>query len=208
MGRRLGKKAQLTIFLIIGIILLFSSAIVFYIKGEVIEDTAAVLPQIERVPLELQPLKTFVENCIRDVATDAIKKLGLYGGYIDPENSDYTGTFLTAGYEPTESEVLVFLGDKKIPYWWFLDSDNDCQALCKFASKRPTTNPTGGPTSIVNQINTYIKKEFQLPLQAEQHHQRRDLHIPLPLAPPYPSTPYKYSSYWYCPGPKKDSRHQ
>ena len=33
-----GKNAQVTIFMIIGIVLLFSSAIIFYIRGEVAEE--------------------------------------------------------------------------------------------------------------------------------------------------------------------------
>ncbi|MBU2561760.1 MAG: hypothetical protein KKD17_05675, partial [Nanoarchaeota archaeon] len=61
-----GRKAQITVFMIVGIILLFSSALLFYIRGQIVTGIPAeFIPTIEEVPLEAQPIKVFVEDCMK-----------------------------------------------------------------------------------------------------------------------------------------------
>jgi hypothetical protein len=147
--------------MILGIILLFSSAFVFYIRGQ-ITTTEDFLPEAEEVPLEAQPVKLFVENCIKQVGTDAVKKLGMHGGYIEPKNSTMSGTAFLTGLEPTESDGVLMFGEENsfMPYWWYLKSPNTCSGSCRFDSLRPKLRKDEGQFSVESQIDNYINREL------------------------------------------------
>jgi len=130
----LSKKGQITIFIIIGILIVFGFAFFFYIRGlEVEEKFEAARPVIETVPSELNPIVLYTEDCLKTVATNGLVKLGQHGGYINPE--EY-GDFNFA--EPTDSDGIVFsLGsDLKIPYWYYNANQNQ-ETSIRIASMRP-----------------------------------------------------------------------
>ncbi|MFH1668484.1 MAG: hypothetical protein ABIA62_01005 [Candidatus Woesearchaeota archaeon] len=152
------RKGQVTIFMIIGIVLLFGSAIIFYIRGQVTQGTeGGFAPIIEEVPLEAQPLKIFVENCLKQKGTSGIERIGLHGGYIDPTDEDMSGKVFFSGLDPTDSDALSMFGDKGLmPYWWYLKSDNTCSETCKFDSNAPALRK-GMEPSIEGQMDKYIE---------------------------------------------------
>jgi len=155
-----GRNAQITVFMIVGIILLFSSALLFYIRNEVAGGIPEeFVPTIEEVPLEAQPIKIFVEDCVRQTAIAAIKKAGAHGGYVEPNNPEY-GSVFGIGIEPTESDAIMLMDNPNaiIPYWWHMDSPNRCLGACSFQSGRPALYKTAGSErSIEGQIDTYIR---------------------------------------------------
>ena len=72
------KKAQITTFISIAVILLIAVALFFFIKGELSKDI-----EPERViPIEFMDVSDYVEDCLRLVSRNAIDILGLQGGYI------------------------------------------------------------------------------------------------------------------------------
>ncbi|MCX6706514.1 MAG: hypothetical protein NT001_00005, partial [Candidatus Woesearchaeota archaeon] len=75
------KKAQTTLFILIGVVILFSVvAIVFFRSGQVKIEK---IPQItEETPTEMQPLRAFVQECISKTGLEAVKLIGAHGGYI------------------------------------------------------------------------------------------------------------------------------
>ncbi len=157
------KKAQITVFMIIGIILLFSSAIAIYIKNQVAGVSEEFVAEAEQVPLEAQPIKLFVEDCMKKVGSEAVVQLGIHGGYIDPRDIQLSGgkTFMI-GISPTESDALsVFESDKAImPYWWYLQSANDCSGNCRLDSHRPSLKK-GTEPSIEGQVDKYIEAHIK-----------------------------------------------
>jgi len=72
------KRGQITIFIIIGFLLIIASALFFFVK----QKSARFIPE-EIVPDEVVPVKRFVEKCMNDVARDGIDLLGSNGGFID-----------------------------------------------------------------------------------------------------------------------------
>ncbi|MBU0615396.1 MAG: hypothetical protein KJ601_04850 [Nanoarchaeota archaeon] len=72
------SKGQLTIFIIFGFVILIAIGFLFYIRGATLVERA----QVEEVPLEVQPVKNFVEACLEEVAVPGIYLLGEQGGYI------------------------------------------------------------------------------------------------------------------------------
>ena len=109
----MNKKGQLTIFIIVGIFLLFSAALIIYIRQAVTEYKPPVEIALEVVPTELQPLQKFVTECIQSTATDAIRTAGMQGGYVDASNIAVNDRDPTSG----EGVKLSTGSELNIPYW-------------------------------------------------------------------------------------------
>ena len=146
----MAKKGQITIFIIIGLLLIVSIGIYIYATQE-----AATAPleaeeqKVVQVATEIKPLQDFATQCLYVTAKQGLEMLGERGGYIYPQQR-YNPA------EPTEGSAVQFApGSKlKVPYWWYMSSKNKCQGNCEFKSERPSLE------NIENQMNTYIKKEL------------------------------------------------
>jgi hypothetical protein len=152
----MNRKGQLTIFIIIGIALLFSAALVIYIKQSVTQYKPPIELLTEQVPTELRPLQAYVTTCVEEVAKEAIIKAGMQGGYID------TSTVVINERDPTAGEGIPFSpgSDVKLPYWYYMKSANTCTDKCEFASKQPTLYRTGGAgNSLEDQIGKYVEEK-------------------------------------------------
>jgi hypothetical protein len=162
-GMMQGQRAQITVFMIVGIILLFSSALLFYIRGQIVSGIPSeFIPTIEEVPLEAQPVKIFVEDCVQKIGKEAIKSIGLHSGYVAPSDPFLSGTAFMVGIEPTESDGITLFEDTKsmMPYWWYLKTGNRCSGNCLFDSLRPPLRKTEGRYSIEEQMDIYINREL------------------------------------------------
>lgn len=73
----LGKKGQITIFIIIGIVLLLSLILVLTLRKEIVTFTTD-----EIIPPERGKVEQFVTSCIDRVGEEALFRLGLQGGYV------------------------------------------------------------------------------------------------------------------------------
>ncbi|MBR9690160.1 hypothetical protein GOV08_00560 [Candidatus Woesearchaeota archaeon] len=157
------KKAQITVFIIVGIILLFSSALIIYVKNKVTQTTPP--PKIiQSVPEDLEGLNKYIEGCVYETAKEAVMLLGSSGGYIYPERF---GVFASE-IAPTEATGLeVFPGSGYIvPYWHYLSTSNNCnQANCKYAHNIPPLRNDQlvlDPKSIESQISAYVNNNLKL----------------------------------------------
>jgi hypothetical protein len=78
----LSKKGQVTVFIIIGMLLLLSVAIIFLFQKEIL-----TFEKRELVPVERGPIESFVTNCLDIVTTEALYLMGQQGGFIQlPES--------------------------------------------------------------------------------------------------------------------------
>jgi len=157
-----GKKAQITVFMIVGIILLFSSALLFYIRGQVVQGIGTeFVPSVQEVPLEAQPIKVFTEDCMARIAKEGLKKIGQHGGYVEPTNVDFSGSAFLIGMEPTESDGVTLLNEKNIiPYWWYLKTPNTCSGNCRFDTLKPMMRKAESDNSIEMQLDRYVNREL------------------------------------------------
>jgi len=97
------KRGQVTVFVIVGILLLLVSLLFFYIiKANTIFTPEVVVPQ------EIAPLKSYVETCIYNVGEDAVIRLGMQSGYVKiPESIAMNPrAYINVG------------GPIKMPYWY------------------------------------------------------------------------------------------
>ncbi len=129
----LKKRGQISVFIIIGIIILLVFGLTFYIKSRT-SRTEEIGPIVEKVPTQLYPIKLFIEQCIDKTATDAITLIGESGGYTDISEFGITHTA-----DPTTSQAVEFSPESSmnIAYWWYLKSSNDCSGNCEFSSEMP-----------------------------------------------------------------------
>lgn len=82
------KRGQVTIFLIIGIVILMAFAGIFSIVSYTLKEKfPAGTGTIETLALK-PALTLFIENCIREIGAPGIYLLGAQGGYIYPDELD------------------------------------------------------------------------------------------------------------------------
>jgi hypothetical protein len=158
------RKAQITVFMILGIILLFSTALIFYIKGKVQVAQEEVLPSLEEIPEFSKPVRLFVESCAKQKLEEGIKTAMEHGGII------YTDGIRIDTINPTEGEGVEYFPDSgyKVPYWIYMESANDCSSGCKIASKMPPLCKTGrincisaGDSSVEEELQKYLDSEME-----------------------------------------------
>ncbi|GAF86451.1 unnamed protein product, partial [marine sediment metagenome] len=101
----MNKKSQITIFIIIGILLIITIAIFTYIQKE------RVYIEPELIEPELVPIKNYVESCIAAAGEDAVGLLGLQGGYIEIPKE-----ISEEKYAYIEVDETGFF---KIPFWYY-----------------------------------------------------------------------------------------
>lgn len=102
------RKAQITVFIIIGIILVLSVGVYTYLR------TAGIKPA-EIFQPKAPPVVAFIDACIEKTASDALSAMGDQGGYITlPDN---------IALDPTKHVNLIpGVGGEvspKVPYWYF-----------------------------------------------------------------------------------------
>jgi len=155
------KKAQITFFIIIGIILLISLVTFIYITYLPSPEEKAELTEfIEEVPVEFQPIQSFVQQCLYDTSVRGLEEIGRHGGYISPDDSRLVFNNL----EPTEADgFYIFPNDARtaVPYWLYFKSSNNCRSGCQCASMKPPLYNEFGPKSIEAQMNSYIESNLQ-----------------------------------------------
>jgi hypothetical protein len=108
----MNKRGQITLFIIIGLILLVSVGIVVYLTTE-----RAVKPLEEEVivPEDVKPVYDYVQSCVNSLAMEGIGLLGLQGGFIQlPGIIERTPT----AYIPIDSENYF-----KVPLWYYEGED-------------------------------------------------------------------------------------
>src|SRR3989344_8819969 len=73
-----GSKGQVTIFIIVGILLVLAITLVIFVRREII----TFKPE-EIIPTEKGKVENFITSCIDQVGNDALNRVGLQGGYIE-----------------------------------------------------------------------------------------------------------------------------
>ncbi len=97
-----GKRGQITIFMILGIIILLVLVLVILLQQEVLTFKPGELALTEKGKVE-----RYITTCIQKVGEDSLFLIGLYGGYIN-----ITGDLLT-----DSSQHLKLSPYDVVPYW-------------------------------------------------------------------------------------------
>src|SRR3989344_7710827 len=150
------KRGQVTVFIIIGIIILFTFAGIMYFTKTVIKEdiTAEGDPVIADVPQEFQPIKAYTDNCLRQIGERGLLVLGEQSGYIYPELlGDYSVS------APTDSEGLN-LEPLKVPYWHYNKLKNS-EGKIEYVSLQPQLSADDDPEmSIEAQLSRFVEEKL------------------------------------------------
>ena len=73
------RKGQVSIYMLLGLIILIGLGFVFYLRNDVSKGTE--IQQVSRLPFEIGPIRNYVESCIEDVGKDGVEFIGRRGGY-------------------------------------------------------------------------------------------------------------------------------
>jgi len=131
------KRGQITLFIILGLVLLIGAALYVYYTNKVQISTTTV----PKYTGDAGQVQTFVDNCIEQVGRQGIIELGRHGGYINPLSRAYTLTSLNYDQTDQSESDMAFLNSNDIstgiPYWYYYKSDNSCWH-CDVSSLAPT----------------------------------------------------------------------
>lgn len=152
----MGSKGQITVFIILGIILLATFSLFLYISDSMTEEavTSASRDVVEDVPSEFIAIQTYTESCIASTAKEALIILGQQGGYLYPTT---IGEYSLS--DPTNSDGIN-LDPLLIPYWHY-NSEANGQSTVSVASLQPSLDDEDDYYSIAAQLGRYIDEEIE-----------------------------------------------
>jgi len=150
------KRAQVTIFIIVGIVLVFAfAAILYFTRTTTTQEIATAEEPISvTVPQEFVPIQRYTENCLFEIGKRGIKVLGQHGGYIYP---DMAGKY--SADDPTNADGFL-VGTQEVPYWHY-NIQSDRSRSVTFASLRPKLYEKDDPVlSVESQLSRYVKEQL------------------------------------------------
>ncbi len=156
------KRAQITIFMIVGLFIIIGGVVFFYSVKKVPDKIEPEIKIIEeQAPVEFDPIKKYADDCVTSAGVEGLKIIGNQGGYISFTDKNLNSESFNIVQNPTESDAVSFEknSELKIPYWWYLKSANSCRGECRFASKRPELRQA--ENSIEKQLERYISQKFK-----------------------------------------------
>jgi hypothetical protein len=108
----MSNKGQVTLFIILGVILLLTAGLVIYLT------TYKVVKPIEEkiiIPEGTEPIYEYVAECVYQTAKEGIIRLGMQGGYVD----------VPAAIKNTPASHISLdpYGNFFIPYWYYQNQD-------------------------------------------------------------------------------------
>lgn len=152
----MNKKAQITVFIILGILLLLGLMALIYLRSTTEKaKTDVEISEAIQLPTWTGEVRSVVEDCITRISIDAFKRIGWHGGYIDPDDFSLTGMIYNTADNPVEADTVSLSTGVSSPiaYWWYMKSPNDCQ-VCEVSSNDPSME------FIEKQVNRYVNQEL------------------------------------------------
>ncbi|MGM5481109.1 MAG: hypothetical protein ACQESE_01720 [Nanobdellota archaeon] len=115
MKQHFHNKGQITIFVIIGAILLLGVGLFIFLSQDIQSEKPAV--DVPDVSLEARPVIELVSQCLDSTAKEALYKVGQQGGYTQPLEVSY----------PAHKGEAVDYTPFSVPYWRHL-TDDQCSS--------------------------------------------------------------------------------
>lgn len=148
------KRGQATIFIILGLIILLTIGVIYYLKTQTTEAKLGIALQQDAASGDAVVVQQYVSACLNDISKRAVILLGQQGGYINLSRTDlHSQTFEIDPTDPTSSDA-VSLGATDIPYWWYENTQHGC-THCSITTKNiPTLE------NMQEQITAYVKENL------------------------------------------------
>ena len=96
----MNKKAQIAIFILIGIVILISASFILYLN----QSYEEAIDESQETVLSSAPIKTYIESCLTEKVKEGINFISEHGGYYDlPLISTYTAYYIYYGVKELPS---------------------------------------------------------------------------------------------------------
>lgn len=154
----MNSKAQVTVFVIVGLIILAVVILAFTLLQTSQEPSEADIIEKYRTDYasDIVPLQKDVESCLARLGEDSIREMGLHGGFMEKYTqniiTDKVPSHLNTGVEMFEDSGW------KIPYWNHIQSNPDC-TTCVTDINIPLLD-SNSPLSMKNQIQEHIDENI------------------------------------------------
>ncbi len=140
------KRGQVTIFIILGIVILFSTLLILYIRSQVNAPAQS--------KVQTDQIDSYVTQCLDQVSSDALIRLGQLGGYVsEPAGSNPT----VARLDPFNSETLSMQGGKLLLPYWLYQTENGPDRT----DMPPLEKEYDGDGSIQSNLEQYIEDNME-----------------------------------------------
>ncbi len=164
------KKSQITIFIILGVVILITIGVLFYVRGKLVKkEVLAETQVVGELPELAREVEVFINNCLDDVAKNGVDLLGKQSGYIYQHNwcDDTTKCpLITSNPFITERTIqnknnaihgITNLADNyKLSYLLYYDKNSHSPAL----SYLPPIDSTQ-PINVPSMLNAYVTDRFK-----------------------------------------------
>ena len=149
------KKAQITVYIILGIVLLIIISLAGYFTYKSITNDTQLLVEKEQVPESFKIVDLFITNCLDQVSKEALIKLGSHGGYIELNDPQLHSKYFNLNqFDSVNSDAVLFSENYYIPYWMYLVDDITCDECKVSLDNIPTIQ------DMQDQMEKYIVREF------------------------------------------------
>ena len=138
--------AQVTIFIILGLILVFAVAAVLYFQY------AVEKPVFE---LSKEPVAAYVQQCLIDTTKEAVLLAGQNGGFLYQDTLDEEDKELISLLPFNSDYLLLANGKQALHYWYYQKNDGIDRVAIPELEKQET-----GDDSIQDQMERYVSEKL------------------------------------------------
>ncbi len=112
------KRGQVTIFIIVGIVILVVFGMLFFFRGELLKsDFQSELAKL-KIPDQLKPAKSYIDDCIEDSVLVAARNLGSKGGYSNVPKDNIPRSVVN----PFSNSLEI--GNSDVAFWYYKSTNN------------------------------------------------------------------------------------
>lgn len=174
------KKSQITLFIILGFVLLVVIGLFLYLSKYVDKQTSHEATETQKIKAELQPIENYVTQCLDMVTKQGLEKLSSQGGYlyksqggplIDYKDADeglffvnHNGYRVSYGISPLGSDTGGYYS-KAPNYPWetfpYPSATNNDEIFEGLFGENKLPFIYFGPNSIKSQLEIYIKNNIK-----------------------------------------------
>lgn len=145
------KKAQITIFLVIGLVLLIMFSIIYY--------AATKLDGLPLIGDKFSPVESYIQQCFGQVAEDGLNLAGLQGGHIYLESEYIITPYQKISYELPENDFIQQELDRFIE-----QGVSKCFNFTQFDQRGYAITVTGNATSTANIYDDTVVFSLDIPI--------------------------------------------
>jgi len=105
----ISKKAQITVFILLGIVMTSAFSFLFYTKNQNMKTGAAATILSGLNILEKKPVEAYAMTCLKKVSENALFNISFQGGYFDPTcTNDYSTCTSMPYYDDAGQKIPIF----------------------------------------------------------------------------------------------------